>query len=436
VSFDSPQNSFFQDLEITNTSAEGVTFTSTLNVAGVFTYNENTTLDLSRVGSFGFTLLHDVSVSTDLTVGGPLDLAGHALTVPDHLTINSLGSLDVNGGHLSVGADVSILGSLDVNGGSCVISGNITVDGMNAYVKMMDAADVVAVGGNALFGGSRTYWFEGETTHAYLSAGTLRVGGDFTQQYSWFSESFRASGTHKVVLNGSSLQTVTFDSPQNSFFQDLEITNASAEGVNFTSPMHVAGAFTHSAGTNLHIAEVLNLSLVQDLTLPGDLTVKGSMELAGNALMLTGNLTISAAASLDLDGGDLDVEGNTTVNGLLDINGGHCLVVGDLTISGNNSYLRMMNNADLVEVGGNMTFGGASSKGYLTAGVLKVAGNFFQTVSKPAYRTVSPPRAPTRLFSMELLLKPSVFSRQPPASLIFKTWRLPIPPPKASTFYR
>ena len=76
---------------------------------------------------------------------------------------------------------------------------------------------------------------------------------------------------------------------------------------------------------------------------------------------------------------NLTVTGDVTVNGgILDINSYTLSVNGGLTITGNNGRLKMVNDTDLVEVSGHVTFYGASTKDYLTAGVLKVGGDFIQ----------------------------------------------------------
>ncbi len=245
VSFSRPGDSYFQDLEITNKSTEGVTFTSPLNVAGTFIYDPATNLDFPGVSSFGMTLLHDVSVTGALTVDGPLALAGKTLTVTGDLTVNSGDSLDVNGGSLNVGGNVTVNGTFDlsgtsltipgnliinglfdVNGGNVSIGGDLTISGGVANLQMVNTEDVVAVAGSALFYG-------GDTT-LYLTAGTLKVGGNFTQQnYNAVYKNFLASGTHRVVLDGDSQQTVSFDSPGDSHFAYLEINNTSDEGVVF-----------------------------------------------------------------------------------------------------------------------------------------------------------------------------------------------------------
>jgi hypothetical protein len=58
------------------------------------------------------------------------------------------------------------------------VDGNLTVDGSDSYLKMVSAEDLVEVLGDAIFSGASTK----QDTTDYLSAGTLRVGGDVTQE--------------------------------------------------------------------------------------------------------------------------------------------------------------------------------------------------------------------------------------------------------------
>ena len=55
-----------------------------------------------------------------------------------------------------------------------------------------------------------------------LSAGTMYVGGDFRQVNGGIC-GFRASGSHKTVLDGKGKQNITFDSTS-SYFNVLELT--------------------------------------------------------------------------------------------------------------------------------------------------------------------------------------------------------------------
>jgi uncharacterized protein YjdB len=103
---------------------------------------------------------------------------------------------------------------------------------------MTDPAGLLDVSGSVDFvGGSEA---------GGLTAGVLRVGGYFYQGINTSAASFAASGTFRVVMTGTGLQSVTFvDLTGASSFQDLDIS-ASA-GINIQSDYNgllVKGTFT------------------------------------------------------------------------------------------------------------------------------------------------------------------------------------------------
>jgi hypothetical protein len=227
----------------------------------------------------------------------------------------------------------------------------------------------------------------------------LRVGGNFTQTHSPITGSgstFIASGTHRVVLNGTSAQTVSFTQPQTSTLHHLEIDNPAGVVISTTVPatgslllqrgtvsgsgtLTVHGALTTLAGSTLAPATVrvgssmavagVFTPVATDFfgpasTIQGGLAyqhvaVTGTATVAGPTVM-TGGLTVGQNATLVLGGQAVTVGGGLDVQGLL----------------------RMTNATDELSVAGAATFrSGPSTAGALTAGVLRVGGNFTQTHS-------------------------------------------------------
>jgi hypothetical protein len=140
------------------------------------------------------------------------------------------GTINLNGHILSVGGSVyQSGGTMNINGGQLVISGDYKIDNGNyycyAYLNMTKESDYVQVGGSFL---TKAYY----SHNGCLTAGTLDVKGDFTEStYGGNADNFKPTGTHKVVLSGEKLQTISFTYPSNSYFNTLEIKNASDEGV-------------------------------------------------------------------------------------------------------------------------------------------------------------------------------------------------------------
>ncbi|WP_323480928.1 fibronectin type III domain-containing protein, partial [Acinetobacter baumannii] len=98
---------------------------------------------------------------------------------------------------------------------------------------MTKAFDYVRVGGQFIT-------HAGSSHEGYLTAGILEVNGDFTQKRYMNEYGFYGSSTHKVILNGSDIQTVHFDSPRYSRFNILSITKPLETGYKFnTTPVWV-----------------------------------------------------------------------------------------------------------------------------------------------------------------------------------------------------
>jgi hypothetical protein len=142
------------------------------------------------------------------------------------------------------------------------------VSSVFAYLKMVNEADYVKVGGSF-----STYSWYNHTE--YLTAGTMEVKGDFIQKgYSGSSNSsynFKASGTHKVILSGSEKQAVSFNYPQYSNFNTLELRNYSEEGVEVSGGLS-ANELTQN-GCRLSVTSIghTNLKLTEDITIDSDL---------------------------------------------------------------------------------------------------------------------------------------------------------------------
>src|SRR5438552_12003507 len=80
----------------------------------------------------------------------------------------------------------------------------------------------------------------GASTDTLLTAGTVEVTGDFSENSGAAANAFAASGTHKVLMNGSSEEKTSYlSTPEDigsrlSHIQNQEIANTNV-GVSFTS---------------------------------------------------------------------------------------------------------------------------------------------------------------------------------------------------------
>ena len=244
ISFDYPYHSYFNILEITNSSVSGVSFATAVGVykelkstSSVIVNAKNIYLASAAIISGGnwhydlgaycdWTMQQDQVIEGSIYInGGTISINNYSLTAMGD--INQIGGMiDVHGGSMAVTGDYNQTGGeLYADGGQINIGGSYSIT--SGILMMANSADRVNVAGNFLMD-------SGNNHEGYLTAGTLDIKGNFTQRSS--SYNFAASGTHKVVLSGTGQQTVSFDSPGASHFNTLCITKPLEYGYNFTCP--------------------------------------------------------------------------------------------------------------------------------------------------------------------------------------------------------
>ena len=168
------------------------------------------------VESSNITLSGDVNVGGTVNIDyGTLNLNGHTMTVTGNVWVsrsNSTAYLSINKGKLYVNGDFNL----------CHANKNYSV----GYLTMQNAEDYVCVGGDFYI---NTYY-----SCSTLTAGTLELKGNFTQKFYGYSNNFYASGTHKVILSGEGLQTISFNNTD-SQFNVVEITKPIDTGYVFSN---------------------------------------------------------------------------------------------------------------------------------------------------------------------------------------------------------
>ena len=326
--------------------------------------------------SSNITLTEDVVYGKLVITGGELSLKGFKVVVAGDLEQRG-GILNVNGGR------VSVIGSYSV------ISG--------ATLRMTNEADYVYVGGNFTTVSERD-------SRGNLTAGAMEVKGNFTQKntgyYSW-KTNFSASGSHKVILNGSSVHMLSFTDPYDSGFNVLEVVDDNgmlldtAIRANTFSDLHKV----RNTGSEVKFVSS-GLSLKEDTTISSNFTLDGTqLNTQGRNINITGSLLQSGGKIYASEGREvkISVSGNCTTSGEINISKGNILIGGELKQSGviivnggklivNSNYtmtgsaiLNMTNSLDYVYVGGDFTtVSERDSRGNLTAGVMEVKGNFTQ----------------------------------------------------------
>jgi hypothetical protein len=232
-----------------------------------------------------------------------------------------------------------------------------------------------------------------------LTGGTVRIGGNFTQ--SGDPQSYATSLGHSTVFTGGTPQTISFANPMTSMFWSMSTlgadialaTDVVARGAMFISnpgsingagmKLTVGGDLTTGLGATVTLG---TLAVGGVLTVPGTYTVTNTVftgsgpqnipDLVYNNVEVTGsNVQFSQGFGSQTVGGDLVVSGNGFLN----------TEMTDVTVGGNfrtqdNGVLMMMYDSsyDILQVTGDVEFGGGSTAGLLTEGEIYVGGNFTQ----------------------------------------------------------
>lgn len=282
---------------------------------------------------------------------GTTNLNGHKLHITGSL-VQEGGTLFVNSGELIVDGDYRIQRIEDD------AEGGTTYKYSNGRLKMIYSGDVVIVGGDFITDTSKGH-------DGFLTAGVINIAGNLSQLKSNASSSthsFYTSDNFKTVLNGTGVQNIYFESPSSSRFNVLELEAGSSGMVYFLNGMTIDSFVTNGVTLPEFMIDEGSVTLADDLSISGDLIIKGGgLVVSGNSVSIEGDFRIQ----------------NTTEDD-----------EGEVTYSQSSGTLRMNNNADKVTVGGDfITDSTIKHNGLLTAGVLKVAGNFSQSGSSQSFYT-------------------------------------------------
>jgi hypothetical protein len=206
---------------VTSGAGASIQGTGTFETGGAASFNNagNVTVALMRIGN-GFT-------STGAFAPATAEFFANAATIPigaaySYNNVRVLNAATFAGSESMTGnLTVAGTGNLTIGAHEITVGGGFATQN-TALLTMQNAAGVLAVSGNATFSGGNT--------NTRLTAGTLRVGGNFAQ--TTLASAFVASGNHLTVLNGSGAQSVSFANPGAttalSHFHRLQIENASA----------------------------------------------------------------------------------------------------------------------------------------------------------------------------------------------------------------
>ncbi len=205
---------FFANLQVLNSDSRKIIVKGNLD-AGEITADGDSVQIVSDGGWLTSAKLHcNLEISGDMTVlGNTFDLNGNTVNINGNLYQHE-GEIAVNSGILNVTGDYLMVRDED----SAVYS---VSDGV---LNMTHDKDTVSVGGNFVTMTNRNH-------EEYLTAGTLEIKGNFYQYDDGTEYAFPASGTHKVILSGSDIQEITFESYDASHFNILEEKQKSSQYV-------------------------------------------------------------------------------------------------------------------------------------------------------------------------------------------------------------
>lgn len=231
----------FNILEVTNTSEEGVEF-----IERAYVYGELHSSDNSKIINGKNLYISGDAPIREIWNG---DLSAYGWICEQECTIN--GDLEIlfHSSRTLLNADVKVKGSVLIEGALEIgvsqleIGEDFTVN--DALVMTNDEGYILVNGdchANTYILGSSL----GNVTE--ITAGTVEIKGDMVN-----SGGYRASGTHKTILSGSSGQKI--DLYKSGFsegnFNILEVANTSEEGVEFVERAYVTGDILQPFGTNL-----------------------------------------------------------------------------------------------------------------------------------------------------------------------------------------
>jgi hypothetical protein len=222
------------DVQFGGGSTVGSLTQGTLSVGGNFFQTSGTS-----TASFAASGNHVVS----LTGAAPhtVNLAGNGVgSVFASLLVSGSGALNA-ATNLQFTHDLATSGgTINLNGHNFIVVGNFSTGGAGT-LTMTDPADVLTVGGAAVFNGG--------STAGLLTNGVLGLGTIFDQLNATSNLSFAPSGLHRTVTGTAS--TISFQSPGTgaggSHFNALDVTGATG-GLAFTTGAFVDSALITSVG--------------------------------------------------------------------------------------------------------------------------------------------------------------------------------------------
>ena len=389
ITFEKNGFSSFANLELANTSAEGVTVknvavkkelkNTSCKVNGEIilgtaatVYNNECSNSIAITDPYGNKLSSDLTINGDLYVYvyGELHLNGHTLTVKGNTVIEG-GIVKLEKGSFICEGNVTCLKPerepepepqdqpLIVSDRASASSIEIVSDRTSSYIEMKNSSDYVLINGDFTFN------CEGKPV---ITAGTLEVKGNVK-----FESSFDAvnnNSTHRFILSGTKKQTVTTGN-SGVRFNILELKNKDSKVV-VDGPFSYVELIRNGCTIEMDNSdEIFNKTLEEDETIDGDLCMgAGCIDLNGHTLTVKGNIYQSGGCLL-VNGGTLNVEGDYRIQKR------KVSEDGSVSFEPSNGCFVMTNEKDIVNINGSFYTWSEAGSG-LTKGKMYIQGDFVQ----------------------------------------------------------
>jgi fibronectin-binding autotransporter adhesin len=365
-------------------------------LGGAITVNGNLNISAGTLNTSTYQITGNATGTFTMAAGTALYLGSNASAtnvlfptnfITANISLSSTSTVYYYGNNAQTVSSVTTYGHLNLQtfSGSKVADGNITVAGGLTVVSpttLSMTTYTLNVTGDYLSSGGLTF-----------SSGNFNLTGNFSNSGTF------TCGSGTVTYNGSSGQAV-----RGVNYNNLVFSGAGAKTLQAAATVGIAGNFTR--GTMTVTAGATNTVLFNGgaQVMTGSATTFTNLTLSNTSLSapanftLTGALTSTSPATLDMTSFTLDVAGNYSGTGALTFTSGDFNLGGNYSNTGSftcGSGTVTYNGAAGQAVRGvnynNLTFSGGGAKILQTAATVGIAGNFTRgsmTVTASATNTV------------------------------------------------
>jgi hypothetical protein len=349
---------------------------------------------------------------------GTINRTAGAAAATIGVPFNQVGALNVDSGVVVLAGGGTLSGPvteapatlLQLGGGTFTMANKFAVTGPSGITQLLGGtlAGLTATdtaffdnlqlqgGSVALSGGTIKTPYEAIWSGpAAVSGGTLYIPGSAGLAMSFTTGSPSLQNATILVASGGAIAwtgTTPLSSGSGAIVRILSGANASFSGAG-------GGYLDNLGGTASLLDNQGTLISAASSGSPGAIVISapisntGTIDVTSDTLRLSGGgtgtfpgtVSVVTGAVLELGGGSftlgspLNVGGSLLVSGGTLVTAGHPVAVTQNFATSGSGVLQMQSSADSLGVGGNASFGGGSTTGLLTAGLIDLKGNFAQS---------------------------------------------------------